>query len=223
MRTEIAYFGYLRSDRGVSRGMPWCHLDLTIPRTIADQYGQRPPEYLHSVRAMPHARASYRVVVCPDHGSELIDVTLDKERQWPRSQELPGAPVFEFEDKKPTKGDFNLLIRSEPEVGSALIETIQRHGPEGYQADTYAMMINVPAALTLQTEDRSSESEIIFLADRSGSMEDKIGALKSAMNFFLKGVLNGRDFNLWCFGSDCEYLWAQSQKYDQTSLEAAEK
>lgn len=66
-----------------------------------------------------------------------------------------------------------------------------------------ALVVAIPPRLLLRglcdveaTGGPPEGGEIIFLADRSGSMDDKMGALESAMQFSLKGIPTGRRFNL---------------------------
>ncbi len=66
-------------------------------------------------------------------------------------------------------------------------------------------------------------SDIIFLADQSDPMENKIDALKMAMKFFLKGIPVEWCFNLWCFGSSHEKLWEGARQYNKKSLKEAER
>ncbi|KAI0430870.1 von Willebrand factor type A domain-containing protein [Xylaria sp. FL1042] len=69
--------------------------------------------------------------------------------------------------------------------------------------------------------ETSKTGEIIFVVDRSGSMEDKMENLKSAMHFFLKGIPVGQTFNIWSFGSHYSSLWAKSRVYGENSLQIA--
>ncbi|KAI0517876.1 von Willebrand factor type A domain-containing protein [Xylaria bambusicola] len=84
-----------------------------------------------------------------------------------------------------------------------------------------AIMLTVPPRNFPFQNEVSKIGEIIFVADRSGSMEDKIESLRSAMHFFLKGIPVGRSFNIWSFGSNYECLWDKSRVYDEESLSIA--
>jgi Mg-chelatase subunit ChlD len=78
-------------------------------------------------------------------------------------------------------------------------------------------MLTIPPDLMLRNESSSEDAEILFVADRSGSMVDKVESLKSAMVFVLKSIPQGHKFNVWCFGGQHTLLWLQSQNYsDQT-------
>lgn len=63
--------------------------------------------------------------------------------------------------------------------------------------------------------------EIVFVIDRSGSMDDKIPTLKSALMVFLKSLPVGVCFNICSFGSYHSFLWNKSVPYDKASLEHA--
>ena len=66
-----------------------------------------------------------------------------------------------------------------------------------------------------------SKPEIVFVADRSGSMRGKIPMLISAMNVFLKSLPTGIMFNVCSFGNDFSFLWDKSQAYTKESLNQA--
>jgi hypothetical protein len=68
-----------------------------------------------------------------------------------------------------------------------------------------------------------SRPEIVFVADRSGSMNGNIPSLISAMNVFLKSLPAGIKFNICSFGTSCTFLWPQSKTYTAETLEEATK
>jgi hypothetical protein len=90
------------------------------------------------------------------------------------------------------------------------ISTRSRNGPEEPRAwveihpdleHHKAVMLTIPPSLMLDQNAGRDDGEILFVADRSGSMSDKMESLKSAMAFFLKGIPLRRNFNIWCFGT----------------------
>jgi uncharacterized protein with von Willebrand factor type A (vWA) domain len=82
-------------------------------------------------------------------------------------------------------------------------------------------MLTIPPSLMLRNISASGDTEILFVADRSGSMQDKMESLKSAMSFFIKGIPRGRRFNIWCFGTHHDSLWPRSRDYsDETERSA---
>jgi von Willebrand factor type A domain len=66
-----------------------------------------------------------------------------------------------------------------------------------------------------------SRPEIVFVADRSGSMGANMGVLISAMKVFLKSMPVGVKFNICSFGSGHSFLWPKSQSYSQETLNLA--
>ncbi|EAW14122.1 VIT and vWA domain-containing protein [Aspergillus clavatus NRRL 1] len=66
-----------------------------------------------------------------------------------------------------------------------------------------------------------SKPEMIFVIDRSGSMDDKIATLKTALKVFLKSLPLGVCFNICSFGSSYSFLWDRSRLYDAASLQDA--
>lgn len=88
--------------------------------------------------------------------------------------------------------------------------------------DQYAMMLELPpSAPTTSSPQSPSAGELIFLADRSGSMREKMDSLRLALRFFLKGVPLGWKFNIWSFGSTYCSMWPESRVYDATTLAEA--
>jgi Vault protein inter-alpha-trypsin domain/von Willebrand factor type A domain len=69
-------------------------------------------------------------------------------------------------------------------------------------------------------------TEVIFIIDRSGSMVDKVGTLKQALQIFLKSLPASPQiyFNICSFGSRHDFLFTngKSRKYDSETLQKAE-
>lgn len=66
------------------------------------------------------------------------------------------------------------------------------------------------------------KAEIIFVADRSGSMENKISALRRSLGILLQSIpQKGFHFNIASFGSTCSLLWPRSKQYNQKTLVTA--
>jgi hypothetical protein len=68
---------------------------------------------------------------------------------------------------------------------------------------------------------KSQKPEIIFIADRSGSMGGQIPTLVSALKVFLKSIPIGCMFNICSFGSHHSFLWSKSQMYGHDTLAEA--
>lgn len=71
-----------------------------------------------------------------------------------------------------------------------------------------------------------ASTEVIFIIDRSGSMDDKIDTLKRALQIFLKSLPASPDifFNICSFGSHYDFLFkdGKSKKYNAQTLKTAE-
>ena len=65
--------------------------------------------------------------------------------------------------------------------------------------------------------------EIVFIADRSGSMTERISPLKSSLSVFLRSLPVGVRFNICSFGSTHSFLWNVSQPYTDSTLREAQR
>ncbi|KAL8958287.1 MAG: hypothetical protein Q9193_004625 [Seirophora villosa] len=66
-----------------------------------------------------------------------------------------------------------------------------------------------------------SNPEIVFVADRSGSMNTNIPTLVAALKVFLKSLPVGVSFNICSFGSRHSFLWPKSKPYSRETLTEA--
>ncbi|KAJ5480023.1 hypothetical protein N7530_005532 [Penicillium desertorum] len=93
--------------------------------------------------------------------------------------------------------------------------------PEVPGRSTVAITIN-PGNLFLQMVNPDDfNGEIIFMADRSGSMQRNIPSLIDVMNVFLRSLPQRCSFNIASFGSSVSWLWPVSKVYDQDQLDIA--
>ncbi|PUU82857.1 von Willebrand factor type A domain-domain-containing protein [Tuber borchii] len=108
--------------------------------------------------------------------------------------------------------DFSLLISTnnigDPRAFLALHPTLK---------DTSTLMVTMVPRFALPSQGH----EIIFVVDRSGSMGDKIGTVRDALQLFLASLPVGLHFNICSFGSKHSFLWPQSQEYSEASLNVA--
>ncbi|CAG8238378.1 unnamed protein product [Penicillium nalgiovense] len=108
--------------------------------------------------------------------------------------------------------DFVVLIKADGlNTPSALLE---RH-------PTIPNQCALMATLVPKFNLRPASPEVVFVIDRSGSMQPKIPTLKSALRVFLKSLPVGICFNICSFGSYCSFMWPTSQVYDASSLNQA--
>ncbi|KAJ5244303.1 hypothetical protein N7489_004399 [Penicillium chrysogenum] len=108
--------------------------------------------------------------------------------------------------------DFVVLVKADGHnTPSALLE---RH-------PTLPNQCALMATLVPKFNLRPASPEVVFVIDRSGSMESKIPTLKSALQVFLKSLPVGICFNICSFGSYYSVMWPTSQVYDASSLNQA--
>jgi hypothetical protein len=209
---------------------------LTIPTCIASRYGSPEGFQDSSSTDVPQGLSLSIEVLESDSitsvASKTHRVVVDKVTNKRKAESWADLSAHEGGNATRTA-----LIRLES--GSAFlekdfvldIETESGSTSEGPQAwleehpsieDQKALMLTLPQNFIFQPQRSVSDrSEILFLADRSGSMEDKMEPLKSAMQFFLKGIPEGKKFNIWSFGSTHTSWCSQSVDYSEMSLEAA--
>ncbi|KAI1271597.1 von Willebrand factor type A domain-containing protein [Xylaria sp. FL0933] len=209
---------------------------LTIPTYIANRYGQRPGslqgldletkpddisirvEILESEHIQSVKSTSHEILI--ERGTETGQVF-----KWghigkgSENSMRETAIVTMKEATNWIERDFIISIDTLPSGRNGNPETWSEIHPSF--ENQAAMMVTVPPRMLPNQIEISKIGEILFAADRSGSMEDKMESLKSAMHFFLKGIPLGRTFNIWCFGSSYSSLWAKSRAYEEESLRIA--
>lgn len=101
-----------------------------------------------------------------------------------------------------------------------LIETEDHHFARVTREDTgngTAMMLSILPKFEL----KKIKSEIIFLVDRSGSMDEDMPHLQRACHLFLTSLPVDCYFNIFSFNTGFQQLFPKSQKYDDDSLQKA--
>lgn len=116
--------------------------------------------------------------------------------------------------------DFVLLVQSRDGKSLASRALLERH-PKTPNHSALMISINLRDLYTPNVVTRKQSNEIVFLADRSGSMQDKMEALKTAMRFFLKSLPDNCTFNICSFGNDYALMWPTSRPYSQENVDAA--
>lgn len=211
---------------------------FTIPTCIASRYGQQPrfagtattdtkqgltlnikvldSRAIHTIRSSTHKIKveEWAEVRAANSWADLAGEPSGKVLSGQASLvQLVQGPMFL--DK-----DFALEIEVDVDKGKAAPEAWIEHHP--IDPNQPALMAILPPGLLNQiSKTPPRQREILFLVDQSGSMEDKVDSLKSAMNFFLKGIPLGNKFNIARFGSTYTTWCPQSVQYSGQSLEAA--
>lgn len=238
VKVEITYVEELHTD------LSGDGILLTIPTSVAPRYGAPPVGYATnstiketglSLVINLASSGPMRAIACRSgHGISI---------EYGQMSHLPEATSFEALAELQSQADsgFNpnhatarlsidhtamdrdivLFIPSPDEV---LLKSRALLAPSS-GSDHAAMMVTVrPSELfsDLQESLVEFDGEIIFLADRSGSMGGpKIEALKDALLVLLKSLPAKCKFNLYSFGSDVSALWSRSTPYDDSTAQEA--
>ena len=108
--------------------------------------------------------------------------------------------------------DFVLVVKAkDTDTPKALLETHPTIG------NHRALMLTLVPRFSLP----SCRPEVVFVVDRSGSMENSILTLIGATKVYLKSLPVGVKFNICSFGSSHSFLWPKSRSYTQANLDEA--
>lgn len=205
---------------------------LTIPTYIAPRYGDSGFELVSETGPQRNTRFSLDVNILntteirkihSDTHEMIVEIGGSQRSQHWADSASPGrtSASVKLKDTTCLDKDFILSISAYPAVDDEQPQATLEISPNG----SSAMMLEIPPGFMLRDQSPMKENsrEIIFLADRSGSMSGrKIASLKSSLEFFLHGLPKTL-FNMWCFGSDYTSLWPKSRKYSDDTLTKALK
>ncbi|KAI9831905.1 MAG: hypothetical protein M1819_004627 [Sarea resinae] len=215
---EITYLGELKHDAEAGG------IRYTIPTAIAPRYGQHGP--------FPTQPSNARAVSASTASS--IQITVDaeiEEGSFIKGIQSPSHPI------SVTIGNTSVALKDPPSFSRAsatlslgeatldadfvLLVLAEERGRPKALLETHSSIPNQRALMVTLIPKFSlpqSRPEIVFIADRSGSMGGKIQTLVSAMKVFLKSLPVGVKFNICSFGSRSSFLWDKSQGYNQHTL-----
>ncbi|KAF1939498.1 von Willebrand domain-containing protein [Clathrospora elynae] len=215
---KVTYLGELKHDMEVDG------IRFTIPNTICPRYGNYPG----TLRTSPATGAmggSISIIV----DAEMADGSFIQKIQSPThpiavtmgtTSLAPNAePTMTKASATLTLGttmldtDFVLqVIAKDTGIPKAILEchpTIPNHR---------ALMATLVPKFALPPE----KPEIVFVCDRSGSMDgSRIDLAIQALKVFLKSLPIGVKFNICSFGSRHSFLWQKSVTYTQQTLDEA--
>jgi Ca-activated chloride channel homolog len=206
---KVTYVSELTVDGGAVR--------LVIPTTISPRYA---PAQDHTGVGRPDADTlSPPVGWSVPYGLHLSVRVADAQASRIESPSHPVAIAMENSDVTVTLSqqdaaldrDFVLAIASTAfEAPRAWIE----HGSGGESA--------VAVGFVPRFDQDAAPSEIVFLVDRSGSMEgDSIAEVRNALQLCLRSMIHGCAFNIVSFGDSYTPLFPKSRPYDESSLAEA--
>jgi hypothetical protein len=198
---------------------------LTMPTHIAPRYSSYPGSSVNASAVNDSGGVSITVdinmaegvpikkIISPSHPVEvslgsLSTSTIDEDSSISKASASLALCTTELEK------DFVLqIVAKDIGIPQAILET---HPTLPAQR---ALMTTLVPKFNL----KSAKPEIIFIADRSGSMSGNIPTLISALQVFLKSIPVGCMFNICSFGSNYEFLWDKSKLYGQDTLTEAFK
>lgn len=121
-------------------------------------------------------------------------------------------------DAKPLDKDLIILVkRTSPHLPSAVCEL-------GNPSFSLLSFMGTPAVMFSffpEFESNRAACEVIFLVDRSGSMESCIESARETLVLFLKSLPPGCVFNIIGFGSSFFPLFPKAVTYSQENLDVA--
>lgn len=213
---EISYVGELKHDAEVDG------IRFTLPTAVAPRYGSQPRSVIAGKGVL-------------DDGIDIIvDVSMGGSSLI-QSVQSPSHPILVSIGKISTSRQDAQPIMHQASATLALGSThlgkdfvlIVSHRDIGIPTAFLEAHPSIPnqRALMLDLVPKFSlppaRPEIIFVADRSGSMASEIPTLISALKVFLKSLPVGVPFNILSFGSRYDFLWPNSRTYDSESHEEA--
>lgn len=234
VKVEITYVNELKADNG-GDGML-----VTIPTSIAPRYGTPPTGYPTSTSSSPRtvenglkiqievsASLPIQKLENPTHP---ISVELGSEGHPTRAETFGKLGERGFDPKKARASlsdrnavlgkDFVLLIVAS---SSHLCRVLVECHPNLPDHSVVMTTIIPQEMFAAHLSPKATNAEIIFVADRSGSMLGKMDALISALQVLLERIPELCLFNICSFGSQHSLLWPRSRSPTSTNLGHAKK
>ncbi|KAK4226212.1 von Willebrand factor A domain-containing protein 5A [Podospora fimiseda] len=217
---KITYLGELKHDAEVDG------IRFTIPTAIAPRYGDYPGELIRSsavnsggisitVDAEMADGSNIKTIQSPTHPISITVGNTSKGSVAGAEMSLQKASATLALGTTELDRDFVLhVVATNIANPVAILEEHPRIPHQRALMATLVPKFNLP----------STRPEIVFVADRSGSMGsgNRIPDLKTALQLFLKSLPVGVKFNVCSFGSHHEFLFpGGSQSYDASTLEKA--
>ncbi|KAK1637791.1 vault protein inter-alpha-trypsin [Colletotrichum phormii] len=216
---EIEYLGELKHEAEVDG------IRFTIPTSVAPRYGAFPGELLAKPTNVS-AKDGIRIVV----DAEVPTGSVIKSIQSPShpisvsvgstsTMNANATPSLQLASATLTLGtaqlDNDFIIQVIATNTSNPVAVLETHPTIPHQQ---ALM----ATLVPKFKLAATKPEVVFICDRSGSMEgNKMEDLKNALRVFMKSLPVGSMFNICSFGSRHDFLFPKSVMYDQSTLETA--
>ncbi|KAE9579186.1 hypothetical protein CGMCC3_g4753 [Colletotrichum fructicola] len=220
LKVEISYLGELKHDAEVDG------IRLTIPTSIAPRYGSYPGTLMEKPSNVS-SKDGIEIVV----DAEMPDGSAIKSIQSPShpiavsvgstsTVSADATPSLQLASATLSLGTAELerdfIVQIIATNTSNPIAVLETHPTIPHQQ---AIMATLVPKFKLAT----TKPEVVFVCDRSGSMQGKIADLKNALQIYMKSLPVGCMFNICSFGSRHTFLFPKSQTYDQNTLNTAMK
>ncbi|OAR02448.1 hypothetical protein LLEC1_05952, partial [Akanthomyces lecanii] len=220
-KVEITYLGELKHDAEVDG------LRYTLPTHIAPRYADD--------LVMPIPAHQSDVLAADASLSVTVDVDLATGAAI-QSLQSPSHPISVNIGTTSTRPNDNpslqyasaSLTRSDVQLDKDFIVQVCAKGLGDPSAvlETHATMPSrraLMATLVPRFNLAVEKPEVVFICDRSGSMETgtRLPNLVASLQVFLKSLPVGVLFNICSFGSSHSFLWPKSQPYNQATLDEA--
>ncbi|EUC40488.1 hypothetical protein COCMIDRAFT_41192 [Bipolaris oryzae ATCC 44560] len=214
----ITYLGELKHDMEVDG------IRFTIPNIICPRYGDYPGTLCRSSATDAMSRSiSITVDVDMADGSFIQKI---QSPTHPISVSMGTTSTAVNADPAMTKASATLALATAELDKDFVLQVIAKHtGMPKAILETNPRIPNhraVMATLVPKFALPPARPEIVFVCDRSGSMQlTRIELAKQALKVFLKSLPVGVKFNICSFGSSYSFLWEKSASYNQQTLEEA--
>ncbi|KZL79738.1 von willebrand domain containing protein [Colletotrichum incanum] len=218
---KIEYLGELKHDAEVDGTR------FTIPTSIAPRFGSYPGTLLNKPTNVS-TKEGISIVV----DAEVPSGSVIKSIQSPShpiavsvgstsTMNADATPSLQLASATLSLGtaelDNDFIIQVIATNTSSPVAVLETHPTIPHQQ---ALMATLVPKFKMVT----TKPEVVFICDRSGSMEgNRISDLKNALKVFLKSLPVGAMFNICSFGSGHSFLFDKSVIYDQNTLETAMK
>ncbi|KAK6088937.1 von willebrand domain containing protein [Seiridium cupressi] len=215
IKVEVTYLGELKHDTQIDG------VRLTIPTIIAPRYGSYPGKLITS-----HTQSNGGIKITVDAevpaGSHIVSL---QSPSHPLAVTLGRTSIAPDAEPSLQKASATLSLgTAELEKDFILQMQATNTGNPVAILETHPTIRNqraLMATLVPKFQLPAEKPEIVFVCDRSGSMDSKINKLKAALRLFVKSLSVGMKFNICSFGSRHSFLWDRSRTYDHSSVEEA--
>ncbi|RYO41109.1 hypothetical protein AA0111_g1036 [Alternaria arborescens] len=217
VQVSVKYVQELKHDAEVDG------IRLTIPSSISPRYGYYPGKLQETSAEIDSKGISITVdvnmaqgipikkVISPSHPIEVTLGSLSTSASDEDASISRGSATLALGTTELEKDFVLQVVAKDIGIPQAILETHPTLTNQRALMTTLVPKFNI----------KSQKPEVVFIADRSGSMEGHIPTLKSALKVFLKSIPIGCSFNICSFGSSHSFLWPESRMYDQDTLTEA--